>query len=141
MQNHRIMPTFFIVYEDDTFIIDSFDSSLRATTYRKINEVANHILDENGKVRAVFFINEMWRYNSTDVLKKKYKDRVASEKPTALLTCHMIDNALRLKSYHFVGSKMCSKDYVLNQLRNNQDATYHPFFLNPIYNAFTSMKK
>lgn len=49
-----LMPTFMIIYDDDSFEFDSYHSTLKTTTYRKINEVAEKIKSEN--VKAVLFM-------------------------------------------------------------------------------------
>ncbi len=61
-QRHHIMSTFFVKYTDDTVSIVSFDSSLRTTFYRKINEIANIVLTED--VISVYFVSEFIGYGS-----------------------------------------------------------------------------
>ena len=42
-----IMPTFFIIYGDETYDIDTFHANIKTTFYRKINEIAERIEKEN----------------------------------------------------------------------------------------------
>lgn len=71
-QHHHIMPTIFTVYSDMYLRMHSFDSSLRATAYRKINESAKKINHEN--VIAIFVIHECWTYpNKLEILYKNYE--------------------------------------------------------------------
>lgn len=141
MQRHRVMPTFFILYKDDTILIDSFDASLRTTFYRKINEVAERILAESGNIKSVIFVHEMWSYSSMNVLKKKYNDRVSTENPISLLACHMVDESIKSKSYYFEESKIDSKEYVFDKLKNGLDVASNLSFMTPILRSFEALKK
>ena len=135
-QKHHIMPTFFIVYDDDTLLLHSFDSSLRSTLYRKINEIGDRIIASKGRIKAIILINEMWGYKSIEVFKKNYKDRISTENPTVLFTGHMIDKSRKTVSYHLEGDKMDSSDYVLDQLKKGPNSMNELLFMNPIYKAF-----
>lgn len=50
-----VMPTIMIVYDDDTYTLDSFNGSIKTTIYRKINEVADRIKREN--IKEIFWVN------------------------------------------------------------------------------------
>ncbi len=134
MQKYHIMPTIVLLYDDDTIIMQSFDASLRTTIYRKLNKLADKILTEN--IKAVFCINEMWKYPNIEVLKKDYKDRVETGNPITLFTGHMVDSSLNRKSYYFETGKLQEAGYVLNTLKSSGDATNITNFMNPIIHAF-----
>lgn len=136
MQRHHILPTFFIVYADDTILIQSFDFSLRTTLYRKINELADLIIKSKGSIKAIILINEMWMYKSIQAFKKNYKDRVHTENPRTIFAGHLVDNSLKTYSYLFESDKMNSGAYVLEQLKANPTITKELLFMNPIYEAF-----
>ena len=59
-----LMSTFFISFKDGTFVLKPFSSSVRASTYRLINEVAS--LVEKGDVKAVVFMWEAYVYEFSD---------------------------------------------------------------------------
>jgi hypothetical protein len=59
-----LMSTFFISFTDSTYVLKPFFSSVRATTYRLINEVASIV--ENGDVKAVVFMCEAYVYEVSD---------------------------------------------------------------------------
>lgn len=61
-QHQHIMPTFFVKYADDTIAIVSFDTTLRTTFYRKINEIALKV--KNEEIEAVYYVTEFVTYGS-----------------------------------------------------------------------------
>lgn len=104
-QHHHIMPTIFIVYSDMGLRMHSFDSSIRATVYRKINETAKRIGSED--IIAIFVIHECWTYpNKPEIFYKNYEERVATENPISTFAAHMIDADSDCYSYHFEESKI-----------------------------------
>lgn len=140
-QNKHIMDTIMLLYDDDTLeILSPFDTSIRTTAYRKINEVADYIIASKGIIKAVIVINEMWSYpNNEEVLKKNYTERVKTENPISLFACHMVDKSLSTYSYHFESDKIESSSYVIDILKKDSDATIHMNFMNPVIKAFQAL--
>lgn len=140
-QNKHIMDTIMLLYDDDTLeILSPFDTSIRTTAYRKINEVADYIIASKGIIEAVIVINEMWSYpNNEEVLKKNYTERVKTENPISLFACHMVDKSLSTYSYHFESDKIESSSYVIDILKKDSDATIHMNFMNPVIKAFQAL--
>lgn len=140
-QNKHIMDTIMLLYDDDTLeILSPFDTSIRTTAYRKINEVADYIIASKGIIKAVIVINEMWSYpNNEEVLKKNYTERVKTENPISLFACHMVDKSLSTYSYHFESDKIESSSYVIDILKKDSDATIHMNFMNPVIKAFQTL--
>lgn len=59
-QNKHIMDTIILIYDDNSLEIQSpFDTTIRTTAYRKINEIADFIIESKGSIKAVIVINEM----------------------------------------------------------------------------------
>ena len=139
-QNNHIMSTIILVYDDNTCEIQSpFDTTIRTTAYRKINEVADCIIQSKDPEKAVIVINEMWSYpNNGEVLAKNYEERVKTENPISLFACHMVDKCLNSYSYHFESDKVGSLSYVIDILKQDIDATIHMNFMNPVIKAFQS---
>lgn len=140
-QNKHIMDSIMLLYDDDTLeILSPFDTSIRTTAYRKINEVADYIIASKGIIKAVIVINEMWSYpNNEEVLKKNYPERVKTENPISLFACHMVDKSLSTYSYHFESDKIESSSYVIDILKKDSDATIHMNFMNPVIKAFQTL--
>lgn len=49
-----LMPTIMRVYNDDTYTIDTFHSSIKTTMYRKLNELSKEI--EQGEIKEVYLM-------------------------------------------------------------------------------------
>ena len=136
-QHHHIMPTIFTVYSDMKLRMHSFDSSIRATVYRKINETAKRISSED--IIAIFIIHECWAYpNKPEILYKNYEERVATENPTTVFAGHMMDSDLNCYSYHFEESKIDSRKYILNTINDTEKLGDPQIFMLPIYEAFVN---
>lgn len=136
-QHHHIMPTVFTVYSDMELRMQSFDSSIRSTVYRKINETAKRIRSEN--IIAIFVIHECWAYpNKPEIFYKNYEERVATENPISTFAAHMIDADLNCYSYLFEESKIESREYVLKTVNDTKKLTNPQIFMSPIYQAFVN---
>jgi hypothetical protein len=137
-QGKCILPTFIIVYDDDTMIMKTFDASLRTTTYRYINEIANDI--KSGKdIKAVMLINEMWFYSNKDVLNKSYEERVHTESPTLFFTTHLV-NKDNESSIFVEADKVDSIESLKDIFKNGPSIENELSFLMPIRSAFKSIK-
>lgn len=136
-QNKHIMDTIILIYDDNSLEIQSpFDTTIRTTAYRKINEIADFIIESKGSIKAVIVINEMWSYpNNEEVLRKDYRERIATEKPISLFACHMVESSLETHTYQFESDKVDSFAYVMDILKKDIDATIHMNFMNPIIEA------
>lgn len=64
-QNRNLLTTFFIEYNDGTYLTIAFTASLRTTMYRYINKVARMV--ENGDVIAVYLATETVGYGEIDM--------------------------------------------------------------------------
>ena len=142
-QNKHIMDTIILIYDDNSLEIQSpFDTTIRTTAYRKINEIADFIIESKGSIKAVIVINEMWSYpNNEEVLRKDYRERIATEKPISLFACHMVESSLDTHTYQFESDKVDSFAYVMDILKKDIDATIHMNFMSPIIEAFRSLKQ
>lgn len=142
-QNKHIMDTIILIYDDNSLEIQCpFDTTIRTTAYRKINEIADFIIESKGSIKAVIVINEMWSYpNNEEVLRKDYRERIATEKPISLFACHMVESSLDTHTYQFESDKVDSFAYVMDILKKDIDATIHMNFMNPIIEAFRSLKQ
>lgn len=68
IQTTDLMPTMMLVYEDDTFTLDSYQSSVKTTFYRKINEVASKILKED--IKEIYYM-ATYVYCDYDIVKEQ----------------------------------------------------------------------
>ena len=130
-----LMPTFMIVYGDDTFEMKSFNGSLKTTMYRKINDIAHHVLIED--IRAVFFMMTYISYPIQDkYLKMTSKERLALDNEDILVFME-VEAGLRMREYCFSQEDIDDMNSVASILARN-DAPLNVGFnnLGPIVDAF-----
>lgn len=78
-QNHHLLSTFFLEYEDNTYQMITFSASLRTTMYRYINRVSKMVFDND--IANVYLVTEMIGYQGvdirhlTDFLQLNYEER------------------------------------------------------------------
>lgn len=63
-QNHHLLSTFFIEYEDNTYQMITFSASLRTTMYRYINRVSKMVFD--GDIANIYLVTETIGYQGVD---------------------------------------------------------------------------
>ena len=138
-----IMPTFFIVDNKDNCIIDSYQASIRTTTYRKINDLAIHIM--KGEIKHITLVYEAYSYeaisfDAINQLNVPYPERVKSS-TGELLVFDQIGRFFKYRSYKVDVKKISDPKYVkavLKQRPEENGDIEHSLFL-PLYNAFKEL--
>lgn len=133
-QNKRIAPTIITINSDDSFNLDMFDSSIRTTLYRKVNQIASKIETEK-KIEYVIFVSEFICHHSFDDYKMDYQDRNKLETNEDMLGCMLVTKDCKTYDYHFLSSKIDDKQYV-SEILNSVCTSNVPLFLLPISAAF-----
>lgn len=110
-----LMPTQMIIYKDDTFELDTFHSDIKTTTYRKINETANKIANED--VKEVILMHTYIAYPSYRITIPANKREKLEEKE--FLTFMKVDNALNEKEIAFDREHIKCMNYIINQVRHS----------------------
>ena len=64
-QNHHLLSTFFLGYEDNTYQMITFSASLRTTMYRYINRVSKMVFDSD--IANVYLVTETIGYQGVDI--------------------------------------------------------------------------
>jgi len=64
-QNRNLLTTFFLEYEDGTYLTIAFTASLRTTMYRFINRVAEQV--EKGDITSVYLATETVGYGDIEI--------------------------------------------------------------------------
>jgi hypothetical protein len=130
LQEKHILPTFILIYDDDTILMKSYNASLRTTTYRFIHEIAEKIKSDKG-IKAVMYITEMWLYSSLDVLNKSYEERVTTGAPTSYLVSHLVTKEQELSVY-VEEDKIDSQGYIKEVLVKGPKKENGVSFMTPI---------
>ncbi len=129
MQQHHIMPTFLIVYSDETFSINSYFAFNKATHYRKVNEIAKKIMTDD--IIAIMCVNESLSYSARNenIYDKTYKERIKYATKEMLVFTIIQDN-LKEKNICFDTSKIDDLKYVMDIIKNGEiqfvDMTLQP---------------
>jgi len=143
MQNHEIMNTFFIEYDDRTYQTISFAATLRTTMYRYINRVAK-IVSENNVVN-VYLVTEMVSYTSpnmtkTELLQLNYREREKFRTKT-LLTFYKITATGDIIPVMFDANDLVNRlsiSVALGRWKTSEKNDGTVVMLTPIVNSFTT---
>lgn len=131
----EIMSALLVVYQDATYDIDIFHADIKTTVYRKINDVATTIREQN--VTEVCFVCLYATLPVSEDIPLTSKERVALS-TSDVLVCASIDNRLKEKEYVFDGKAMEHPEYVVHTMKNglmtSLDASRTNLF--PIWRAF-----
>ena len=106
-QTTQLMPTIWVVYNDDTFDIKLFRSDTKTTFYRKINDTVKDI--ENSNVKEIY---SMFAYSSDNLNidnKANFGEKLVSNDLKEYLVFIKIDRDLNQEEYVFEGDQL--KDY------------------------------
>ena len=140
MQDRHIMPTFFIKYIDDTVAVVSFDASLRTTFYRKLNEIAIRVKNED--VKTVYYVGEFISYGSASSVEEMkvlmdlpHIERRKKAQKSALAFYQISKNEVKciLAEDKQINDLLAVHD--VKQLKNEYDTACH-YFLTPLIAAF-----
>ena len=136
IKSSDLMPTLMIVYEDDTFSMESFQSDLKTTFYRKIHDITKIIKCE--KVKEIYFMITylvIMHCDGLNTMVAKERQEHASEE---LLVFMRVDSNLNEEEYHFEGSKMNRDDYIANVILHGKapKLEYGKQNMTPIIKAF-----
>lgn len=128
---HTIMPTFIVIYKDDTFTIENIILFNKAVLYRKINEISKRV--ESEKIVTVLYVGENISYSKRTEkifkLPSSVRQRYATEE--------------------YIAFSLLSKDYEEINMQFNVSKLNDPIYLksmlnNPISNfenlSFTSIR-
>jgi len=135
MQN-TLMPTCMIVYGDNTFELNSFESSIKTTVYRKFNEIAKRIEKDN--IVNILFVTEMYIYNIEDVKNLDSQERIKHAK-SEVLAFYMINDQLLIKSHRYDTEKVSDSKYIASVMLGNSIAQELPAFMNSVRLEFSRL--
>ena len=125
----KLMPTCMIVFSDNTFELNSFESSIKTTVYRKFNEIAKRIESEN--IVNVLFVTEMYTYNVNDIKNLDSQERIKYAE-NEILSFYMINKQLSIKSHRYETKRVNDFKYIASIMFTNSIEQELPTFMNPI---------
>lgn len=132
-QNNKIMPTFFIVDSHDKCTIESFDSTIRTTAYRKINDLAKRV--RTGDIKHITLLHECYVYENFKHHNKPYVDRTQYANREALIF-YQIGKYFKYRVYTFDVKKLKDRQYIKETLKMRPEdngiietSLFYPLFL------------
>ncbi|WES98255.1 hypothetical protein P2W68_01270 [Chryseobacterium arthrosphaerae] len=129
-----IMPTCFIVYNDEKMKFMSFDSSIKTTVYRKLNEIANRIETEG--IIEVLYVGEMYLYsNNENILNLESSERI-KHKHSESLVFFKASHELTTSCYLFDSDRIDDMEYIASVLHQKEPMIKNLAFMNPVINEF-----
>lgn len=135
-----LMPTIWIIYSDNTFTMDMFHSDIKTTTYRKMNELADNILELD--IREIYCMMTYTLCDVNVVTPEMTSKERAAHGTEDYLTFIRVDEELNEEEYAFEGSKLADLDYVGSQLRNGKknELDFGKLNMTPVIEAFKKKK-
>lgn len=117
MQNNDIMPTFMIIYNDETFRMIPFMASVKSTFYRKVKEIVD--MPDFNEIRAVFYCGEYYSYNLSqwsDINDIPYEARIKKAQKEVLSFTFMSKTGQEY-NLNFETDKMDDNKYMRKQIQ------------------------
>lgn len=118
IQSTDIMPTIMTVFKDDTYTIDTFHASIKTTFYRKINELADLIL-QAGVKEVYLMYSYIWTPYMPDLGKLTLAQR-SQETVSDFLVFTRIDDELNEEEYVFDGRYINNMEYIVYQMKHGK---------------------
>ena len=143
-QHQHIMPTFFVKYADDSIAIVSFDATLRTTFYRKINEIALKV--KNEEIEAVYYVTEFVTYGSISnkeefetLIRLPYIERRMKSQSSILTFYQVSKDGVKciLAKREQINDLLTPQG--VTQFKKEYDTAYH-CFLTPLIVAFATKR-
>lgn len=129
-----LMPTCFIVYNDEKMKFMSFDSSIKTTVYRKLNEIANLIETEG--ITEVLYVGELYLYSSNEnILNLESNERI-KYKHSESLVFFKASHEMANSCYLFDSDKIDDMEYIVSVLHQKESEIQSLSFMNPVINEF-----
>jgi len=131
-----LLPTIFTIYKDNTYDLDMFQSNIKTTFYRKINETARKIINE--EVKEVFIMSTYvtLRYNE-HLLFMTSKERL-QEETKDILAFMKVDYLLNEEECVFEEEDLTKIENIIHVVKNRKQRKLNIGTVNmsPIVEAF-----
>lgn len=117
-QGRRLMSVIFVVYGNNTCKTIPFDSSIRTTAYRKVNEIADRVIIDN--IKYVTMIYEAYNYESFKYHMLPYHKRIEHSNGESIIV-QQIGDVFVPRIMMFDASRINDSKYVDDVLKNRFD--------------------
>lgn len=134
----RIMPTIFIIYDDETISMHSFEGSVKTTVYRKFYEVAKRVKPDG--IQKVLYVAEMVSYPNEVIQNPGFINMDSNERSTlersGILSLFMLSKDLSHKMISLETDKIDDMKYVIGILHKPAEFSGYFRFLNSVISEF-----
>lgn len=143
-QRKKLMPTFFVEYEDDSYQIITFAATIRTTMYRYVNRIACMVEKEN--IKNVYFVTEFIGYVSlnkktlNDFLQLNYREREAFQTRT-YLSFYQVSSFGKVSTALIDANDLVDRlsiSSAIGKIKTEDSLKSAPVVITPILKAFRS---
>lgn len=130
-QNNNIMPTFIIIYDDNTVSYMPFVATIKTTFYKKSRQVEKMVRENS--IRVIYFVGENYYYPIEKIkeIQQAYSQRI-KHASTTLLSLNMVSKKYEhIMTIAFDIKNIECEAYSINQI-NNPYEDINCYWLNPI---------
>ena len=130
-QNNNIMPTFIIIYDDNTVSYMPFVATIKTTFYKKSRKKEKMVRENS--IRVIYFVGENYYYPIEQIknFQKPYSKRI-KHASTTLLSLNMVSKKYEhIMTISFDTKNIECEAYAINQI-NNPYEDVNCYWLNPI---------
>lgn len=132
-----LMPTCFVVYNDNTFELLTFGFSIKTTIYRKLYEISKRL--ESDDIITVLLVTEMYMYDATKINNLDSRERTKYTK-NEILAFYMVDNNLEIKIRVYDTERIDDWEYLASVMVRESKNESLPNFMNPIVREFERLQ-
>lgn len=120
-QNGHLMPAIFVVNKRNMCRVVSFDSTIRTTAYRIINNIAKQVVTE--EIKYVVLVHEAYSYEDFKNHKLSYDKRIEHSKGVSIVV-EQVGDGFTPRAMIFDVSRLSDKQYVNDMLKGRYDIRF-----------------
>lgn len=121
MQKNNLMPTVFVVTKHNMCRVVSFDSSIRTTAYRVINNIAKQVVPE--EIKYVVLVHEAYLYEDFKNHNLPYDKRIEHSKGISVVV-EQVGDGFTPRTMIFDVARLSDKKYVDDMLKCKYDVKF-----------------
>lgn len=121
MQKNNLMPTVFVVTKHNMCRVVSFDSTIRTTAYRMINNIAKQVVPE--EIKYVVFVHEAYSYEDFKNHNLPYDKRIGHSRGVSVVV-EQVGDGFTPRAMIFDVARLSDKKYVDDMLKCKYDVKF-----------------
>lgn len=121
MQKNNLMPTVFVVTKQNMCRIVSFDSTIRTTAYRMINDIAKQVIPE--EIKYVVLVHEAYSYEDFKNHNLPYDKRIGHSRGVSVVV-EQVGDGFTPRVMIFDVARLSDRKYVDDMLKCKYDVKF-----------------